>query len=418
VIAYRILVIAILAVGGILTALAVGIVLNKARREARALADRRRRDALEPRILAAIHAEARDTPSGSLPEKPFRLAVGSLPHGRDARVVEAVLADHATRVRGVARERISQAFEELGFVDLYMDGLSASWWWRRADSAERLGLARAIRATDALVARMEDPVAEVRMRAAKSLGEIRGRAAVRPLVEALARPSRWSTLRVADILSRMGEEAAEEIRIAWPRLTRPARLASLDILGKLHRLESIDFIAGVLRNADSDERARAAHALGMIGHAGPVPDLVRALQDPDWPVRAMSAKALGRIGSADAVEPLARALRDKEWWVRSNAAGAMKLLGPRGQQALVDTLEDQDPYARHQAVLMLQETGALAQFVSALDSRVEGERKAAERLIRLIVDMGRTDYLGDQAREYPNFRVRDRLDELLGKGRA
>src|SRR5262249_25525202 len=182
VIVYRSLVLASLAVGGVLTALAVGIVFNKARREARTLADRRRREALEPRILAAIHADPRDAPSGSLPEKPFRLAVGSVPHGRDARVVEGILAHHAVRLPGVARDRISQAFEELGFVDRYLEGLGASWWWRRADSAERLGLARATRAIDALVARMEDPVAEVRMRAAKSLGEIRGRAAVRPLV--------------------------------------------------------------------------------------------------------------------------------------------------------------------------------------------------------------------------------------------
>ena len=48
-----------------------------------------------------------------------------------------------------------------------------------------------------------------------------------------------------------------------------------------------------------------------------------------------------------------------------------------------------------------------------LDSREPGERTAAERLIRLIVGMGRTAYLSDQAREYPNFRVRDKLDELL-----
>jgi len=152
-------------------------------------------------------------------------------------------------------------------------------------------------------------------------------------------------------------------------------------------------------------------------HAGPVPDLVRALADPDWPVRAMAAKALGRIASADAVEPLTRALRDREWWVRSNAAGALKLLGPRGQQALIDTLEDEDPYARHQAVLMLEETGALSQYVAALDSREPGERTTAERLIRLIVGMDRTHYLSDQAREYPNFRVRDRLGELL-QGKA
>src|SRR5207247_933398 len=160
----------------------------KAVREARDAADRRRRQILEPRLLAAVHAEERgiEVPTlaaagaseGSEREaatearkarvaagdgnarvaagsgtafRPFREAVGGFPAGRDRRVVEAILSDHAVRVRGVARERISLAFDALGYVDEYLAGLSARRWWRRADSAERLGLARSARAVQGLV---------------------------------------------------------------------------------------------------------------------------------------------------------------------------------------------------------------------------------------------------------------------------
>ena len=320
-------------------------------------------------------------------------------------------------MKGVARGRISQAFDELGYVDDYLRRLGAARWWTRADAAERLGLAQAARATEALVARMGDPVAEVRLRAAKALGEIRGKAAVRPLIEALSQPSRWSTLRVADILSHMGAEAAESLCEEWPKLPPVAKLSALDILGKLGRPEAIEFVRGVLAAGDPDQRARAAHALGMIGHHKPIDDLVTALRDPDWPVRAMAAKALGRIGSPLAVEPLAAALKDKEWWVRSNAAGALKVIGPRGQQALLDTLDESDTYARQMAVLMLEESGVLADCVAALDSREESARLKAEGLIRQLVVLGRTDFLGDMAREYPNPRVRARIGQLL-EGKA
>jgi HEAT repeat protein len=334
-------------------------------------------------------------------------------------VIEAILVDHAVRVRGVARERISQAFDELGFVDEYLRGLHSGRWWRRADSAERLGIARSERAIEPLVTLMSDPVAEVRLRAAKALGEIRGKAAVLPLVEALAHPNRWSTLRVADILSRMGVEAAEGIRRAWPAMPGPARLASLDILGKIHRLEATDFLCGVLREGSPDERARAAHALGMIGNPAALRDLVRALKDAEWPVRAMAAKALGRIGGSDGVDDLAEAIKDKEWWVRSNAAGALKAMGPRGEKALLGVIDDSDNYARHQAILMLEESGVLADYVAALDATEEESRRSAETLIRRLVGLGRTDFLSDLSHSYPNFRARVRLGKILEEeGRA
>jgi HEAT repeat protein len=50
---------------------------------------------------------------------------------------------------------------------------------------------------------------------------------------------------------------------------------------------------------------------------------------------------------------LSGALRDREWWVRANAAEALRLTGRRGLEALERMLEDEDPFARDQARLML-----------------------------------------------------------------
>jgi HEAT repeat protein len=291
--------------------------------------------------------------------------------------------------------------------------LNAGRWWRRADAAERLGIARSERAVEALTRRMTDESGEVRLRAAKALGEIRGRSAVAPLVDALTQPNRWSTLRVADILSRMGAEAAEGVIAAWPGLPRTARLASLDILGKIRRHEAVPFLRDTLRDGGPDERARAAHALGTIGHPEPVADLVAAMKDPDWPVRAMAAKALGRIAAPSAAAPLSEGLKDKEWWVRSNSAIALKMMGPAGQRTLLATLDEADNYARHQAVLMLQESGALADSVAGLEARDPEVQKQSEALVRKLIAIGRTESLSEMAREYPNFRVRVHLDRLL-----
>jgi HEAT repeat protein len=417
VIAYAALLISILSIAGVLFALGVGIIVNKAIRETRGARDARRRAVLEPRLLAMINAEEDAGTGPTDRRKLFAGAFGAPPPGRDWRVIEAVLIDHAVRLKGVARERISQAFDELGYVDVAMAGLTAGRWWRRADAAEKLGLARAERAIDPLVARMDDPEPEVRLRAAKALGEIRGRAAVAPLVAALTQPNRWSTLRVADILSRMGVEAAESLCESWASLPPPGKLATLDILGKLGRPEAVGFIRKVLRDGDPDERARAAHALGAIGHHGPIEDLRDSLRDGEWSVRAMAAKALGRIGSPQAVDSLAAALKDREWWVRSNAAQALKVIGPRGQQALLETLDETDTYARQMAVLMLEESGVLADCVAALDSKEEAARSKAEGLIRQLVALGRTDFLEDMSREFPNPRVRAKIGQLL-EGRA
>ncbi len=401
---YAVLAYAILAIGGVFLALTGVIVANKAWRESRDAWRRSRRRALEPPILAWAH---RDDPS-------VRPAVGGVLRRRDRVVVEEILLDHSQRVRGVERERLGRALDELGFVDRWMRGLASRRWWRRADCAEKLGIAGASRAIHRLVGALGDEFPEVRIRAAKALGAVGGRAAVAPLVQALREPNRWSTIRIADILAGMRHDVVRELMDEYPEMNRSARLASLDILARIRSLEAVSWLEGRLADPDRDVRARACHALGAIGSPDSSASLEKALADPEWPVRAVAAKGLGRIRHAAAAQALCGALRDREWWVRANAAEALRLIGPKGIEALDRMLDDRDVYARHQAVLMLQESGELDRQVDVLGRPVGPEREAAESLVRRFVRVGQVGRLRELQETHPDSRVREALAALLG----
>jgi len=254
----------------------------------------------------------------------------------------------------------------------------------------------------------------VRIRAARALGTIRGRAAVSKLVTALTEPNRWSAMRIADILTGMGAEAVGDLMREFDGLPDASRLLVIDIFGRVRSLEAIGLLRGLLDDPSKDIRARAAHALGQIGDPGSLAALVAALSDPAWPVRAMAAKSLGRIPGAESVEPLCMALTDSQWWVRTNAAEALKGKGDAGHAALVGMLDSGDGYAREQAVLMLEESGVLDHYVERLGSGKKVERDRAISLVARLVALNRTDLLHQMAAEHPDTEIRRNLTALLG----
>ncbi len=396
------LVVTVLSIATLFLVLTIVIVLGKGWREVRDGWRSSRRRELEPRVLAYAHGS----------DASILSALGGGVRGRDRAVVETILLDHASRVRGIEHERLCRALDELGFVDRFLARLSGSRWWRRAEAAENLGLAGAKRATAQLAAALADEVPEVRLRAAKALGLVGGRAAVLPLVNALTEPNRWSTIRIADILTGMGSEVVKELMDGFPKLNAHAKLAALDILGRVHSLEAVPWLLKRLDDKESDVRARAAHALGAIGVVDAAPALRKALGDADWPVRAMAAKALGRVHDVTAIPALCAALRDREWWVRANAAEALKLAGPPGVEALEGMLGDADLFAKHQACLMLEDAGLLDRRVAQLAG--SGPlRSAAESVVARFVQAGQIGRLRELAATHTEAKVREALARLL-----
>jgi HEAT repeat protein len=405
---YRFLVAAILVTGTVFLGLTVAIVLYKAWRESRRAWRRARRLVLEPVVLAYAHGEH----VSLLP------ALGGRVRRGERRALEEVLLDHMQRVRGVERERLARALDELGYVDEYTAGLRRRSWWRRAEAAEKLGIAHAERAADALTDALHDDVHEVRLRAAKALGGLQGVGAVRPLIEALGEPNRWSTIRVANILSSMGPTVADEIIAAFPDLNLAAKIAAIDILGNSRALQVADWLRARLHDIEPDVRARACVALGAIDGPEAGPALVRAVSDPEWSVRALAAGALARIRHEPAVPVLCNALRDREWWVRTNAARALRSMGPCGIDALERMLDDHDGFARDQAALMLQEAGVFDQAVHGIASPDVERRRVARKFIARFMRVGQHSRLRDHAARHPDPRVRESLAAVLTHGGA
>jgi HEAT repeat protein len=399
---HRLLIASILVVALVFLALTLAIVTAKAWREIRERVLRAKRRVLEPIVLGYAHGNA----ASILPALGGRLAAA------DRGVVEAILLDHVQRVRGIERERLGTALDELGYVDRYLARLKSPRWWKRAGSAENLGLAGSSRATAGLLVVLEDSSYEVRLRAAKALGAIGGRAAVAPLLRALSEPNRWSTIRIADLLSQMGRPVVDELIAAFPTLNLHAKLAALDILGRVHSLDAVPWLNARLADDDADVRSRSAAALGAIGVVDSAPALRQALGDPAWPVRAMAAKSLGKVHDAEAIPLLCAALRDREWWVRANAAEALKLAGPMGIDALEGMLDDADLYAKHQACLMLEESGILDRRVAQLASS-GAVRDAAESIVQRFVQAGQDGRLRELAAGHAEPKVRKALARLL-----
>lgn len=370
--------------------------------------ERRKRAMFLPGVEAYIHAD-----TGTFAD----FVPGPL-RAWDRRVVLWAMLDQIRHVRGKMQERISAAFEELGFVAEERRKLTDRRWMRRVEGAEKLGRMMSRQPLPDLVRLMQDPVSEVRIRAAKALGAIGGLEAVESLLGALRDTNRWSVLRIADILSTLGQAAVEPLLREFPRLPVPARAPAIDILGRLHSPFAVPLLVSLLRDPDQNARARAAHSLGLIGDPRATPDLVAALRDEAWPVRAMAAKALGLVGGNEGIPALQAALADREWWVRSNAADALRLKGEPGYQALVRLLDGPDAYAAQRAASMLQEAGVFDGYVSQLVEGTARERATAQALLGKLVALQRVDLLSDIALRHRDARVRAAVSGLLTAARA
>jgi len=390
-------------VGGFFVLLLTIIIVSKAWREVVEARLRRRRVELEPAFFKYVVGSG---PIASFLERPIK--------GNERQLVEQVFFELGRVVKGSVHDRARDAFEQLGFVDHYLANLNSRRWWTRAEAAEKLGLMGSAKATVALIEHMTDPVPEVRVRAARALGNIRTSEALRPLALALRDPGRWSAIRVAGILIGAGDESVEILLKEFARFPQHAKISAIDIFGRIRSLKAISLLRDLLRDKDADIRARAAFALGSIGDPTSASHLAAALTDPAWFVRAMAAKALGRLKEDVSIPALCSALADPQWWVRANAAEALKNKGQRGMGALLSMLDSKDAYAAQQAVAMLQDSGVLDAMISRLASEESVERQQALDVMAKLVRLKRTDLLTEIAHNHPENSIRQRLGIILG----
>ncbi len=101
------------------------------------------------------------------------------------------------------------------------------------------------------------------------------------------------------------------------------RMKSIESLGKLKARSAVIPLIKLLKDGSKDIRRNVAFSLGDIGDKAAVEPLLRALSDMSSDVRWSAAIALGNIGDARAVEDLTAAADDHDVDVRRAAKEAL-----------------------------------------------------------------------------------------------
>lgn len=303
-------------------------------------------------------------------------------------------------LQGGERQNLLRLARELGIVERFVTELQTSKRRnRRVDAVEALAEFADPASSDALLEALRDPVDEVRWQAAGALAKIGDPRAVRPLLEMLQREADWGANRVADTLVAFGSTAVPDLAryalLSDPSLaSRTAHLPLVArVLGIIGDVRAEPAMLSALESDDAELRIRAAASLGTVGSLTCVPALIRALRDSEWEVRAQAAAALGRQMDGRAIVPLQRAMRDQNWWVRQNSAQALSEI-PGGVDALVETLEDEDRFARDAAIERLMAMGTVRKAVEAAKGGSAGEQD--RYVVRQLVVLGKGEFLHDK----------------------
>jgi HEAT repeat protein len=216
----------------------------------------------------------------------------------------------------------------------------------------------------------EDDNKRMRLRAIRSLGELKNPKTIEPLQmlaedpdEAIARTAEeallkvqgatWARYYAANVLGRIGSPRGVKPLLSVLGDPSPiVRYGAVRALGRISGKNVAGPLALVLvSDADAAVRAEAAKAVAEVQIEDPVfvSMLLTGLKDPSPLVRVPVTRLLGRLEDVRVVEPLIEALEDPHWKVRRNAENALVSMGPDAVGELVEQL----PKAEGGKLLML-----------------------------------------------------------------
>jgi HEAT repeat protein len=313
-------------------AIAVLVVLLSAatvlRRYHRGWQERRRARLVEP--LRDVLIRLVTDPTGEDPSLEHQRLL-ALPAGT-WRALEPTVLDLLRKVRGDSRQRLVALVVGQGTLDRMRRQARGLGAVRRAHAAELLGLLCRPEGRDDLVRLLDDRDPEVRLVAARALGELGDPTAAGPLLDSLVRTRSVPLRVVARSLARLGPTAGTMLVEGLGSQNALTRAVCAEICGLVGVTAAQSVLLDVMdREEDEDVRIRAARALGRIGLPSALPALVRAT-DSSQPMalRAVAARALGDLGGPGPVEFLEVLLGDPDYRVSTNAGQSMTRVGAAG----------------------------------------------------------------------------------------
>lgn len=212
--------------------------------------------------------------------------------------------------------------------------------------------------------------------AAKRLGELRSKKAIKPLLRELNIANIDIKYNVLLALAKIGDESS--FIKAFEKTNSIMVLSERSLIEIVDRFEGDkntiykkminsenSFIASIfiksagnhkdislsqdiskyLFSANKELRIAAVKAIGNIRDETYLDTMLKLLEDPEWEVRAVTARAIGNFTDSKILMPLAKALSDRQWYVRFNAATSI-LNHREGMKIVSYVFEGKDKFAK------------------------------------------------------------------------
>ncbi|AGA27678.1 HEAT repeat domain-containing protein [Singulisphaera acidiphila] len=242
------------------------------------------------------------------------------------------------------------------------------------DRAVRLAALNSLVVADArpeLVVALDNPHADVRLRAARALAGHGDGAALKPLIALVTEPEPLDVERKED----------------WTQRVESA----LDGLGELGDLAALTTIIPLLDSPHGSICAHAATALIWVARPESLDALRQALSHADPQVKYRAALGLAYAGESS-VAPIVFSTQAKQVLDANQLLGAALSLGAVGEDQLVVFLDDSKGAIRFQALLLLMllewkaPRGGAARILACLSSRTPRGRLVAARALESLSD--------------------------------
>jgi HEAT repeat protein len=251
--------------------------------------------------------------------------------GRQERAVAAwLLIDLSRDSDEATHRRLRESLDESGAIEVAERGTRRWMPWRRALACEILGSFGVERSVDALIERLDDTQSEVRIAAARALGEI-GSPAAAPALSSLFLERRAVPTGVShDALRNLGPAGASAFERGLESPDPTVRVASCFGCAAHGGRAMAEALAALLeRDENIRVRTAAAKGLGVMGGPAPPRALLEAAMDPEVRVRREAVAALGSFDEPSAVGVLADAVEDPDRELALRAAESLVALAER-----------------------------------------------------------------------------------------
>ncbi len=207
----------------------------------------------------------------------------------------------------------------------------------RVAAAQALGALGDQRAVPHLLALLEGASEETQIKVLTTLRAMKPPHISGPLLKHLNHQSAAVRRRVVDVLGPIGDAEVAERLEALLRMD-PAdevRMAAARSLGEIADPASVDCLKAAVHNDEFNVRCQAIGALGRIGDEECLSTLLALLEDQVSEVRFHAAVALGELGDKNAVPALKEMLKDKNPMVARGASKSLEKLGVENVERLV-----------------------------------------------------------------------------------